>query len=987
MRVFRRMRILPTSISALLAGLCIALCTQQAAAFQGNETPPEFAVTYADDTIFDYTAPVPGVVTAPAAAKASPITVSYSETLDAGGSALKQVSLWVKEGATGTWTDTGLTSTTPSGSFSFSGLHGQGRYFFAIVAEDNAGNKSPEPTGDTSATTSFDSQPPVITLLGSTPVTLLQGQSYSDAGATAVDNIDGDVTSKISVTNNVVVATPGSYTVTYNLTDAAGNAATPVTRSVTVGATFGLTVTQPSQGSLSAAPGPNAGTRYSPNTDVTITYAADAGGKFEIDTWTGATAISGIPHQARVSMTSDKTVSATAKRLVGSVQIDVNPNNAAWIMTNGDGQQTTGAGDKTIAGIPTGSITVTFQALAGFKTPDAFSLTLTKGQTVKFTGTYTPSLGTTLTLPLNLAGKPGQTLDVPVAVTSATGITNYSAVVSFDSKVLDCTGVAAGSLTGGWAAPSRTIAAGSVSFAGSGTALGNTAGSIAVLKLRVKDTLKTTATSTLNFGSTSLNQGAIAITTENGSVTVKIGSFIWGDVDNSTVVDATDAAKILQFVVGVLPTLPSAADGTSGEVVGDVSGDKPSALGGVDAALIYQKIAGQRSTFPADTNSDSAGPETATTATTKSFADTLKESAGPVAREITMPGLVKLQAGATILVPVRIDNASKVMTYFLDLDYDSTFLEFANASKGDVTKNWPEPIVNSATPGQLSIVAAGAETLPAGAGELVMLSFRVKGAIASGQTSQLGIVSAALNDGLFECNAKTAQGTPVLTSIAPKRGSTAGGTVIVLNGSNLTDVDEVLFGANPATIVESSREATTLSVIAPAGSGVVDVTASSFGESAKLAQAFTYFAPDIQVDLDAAPEVNAGEQLQIPVTITNAGTPSALKLNFKVMFDPTMFTIPPNMQLIKGAAATKAGATVTGQLTKPGEYSVAVVGATPIPNGQVCIVTLLAIGNVNETEGVIFLRGLSASGAAGSKSLEADGGVAGEGEEEEAPAE
>jgi hypothetical protein len=75
----------------------------------------------------------------------------------------------------------------------------------------------------------------VITLLGESEVSLELGSIYTDAGATAVDNIDGDITSNIAVTSTVDVNTVGTYTVTYNVSDAAGNAAIPVLRQVMVG--------------------------------------------------------------------------------------------------------------------------------------------------------------------------------------------------------------------------------------------------------------------------------------------------------------------------------------------------------------------------------------------------------------------------------------------------------------------------------------------------------------------------------------------------------------------------------------------------------------------------------------------------------------------------------------------------------------------------------------------------------------------------------
>ena len=79
-----------------------------------------------------------------------------------------------------------------------------------------------------------DTTAPSITLLGSTPVTHAQQAVYTDAGATASDNLDGDITADIVTVNPVDVDTVGSYTITYNVDDAAGNSAAQVTRTVNV---------------------------------------------------------------------------------------------------------------------------------------------------------------------------------------------------------------------------------------------------------------------------------------------------------------------------------------------------------------------------------------------------------------------------------------------------------------------------------------------------------------------------------------------------------------------------------------------------------------------------------------------------------------------------------------------------------------------------------------------------------------------------------
>ena len=80
-----------------------------------------------------------------------------------------------------------------------------------------------------------DTTAPVISLLGNNPINLTVGSNYTDSGATALDNIDGDISANI-ITNasSVNSAVVGSYAVTYNVSDNAGNAATQNTRTVNV---------------------------------------------------------------------------------------------------------------------------------------------------------------------------------------------------------------------------------------------------------------------------------------------------------------------------------------------------------------------------------------------------------------------------------------------------------------------------------------------------------------------------------------------------------------------------------------------------------------------------------------------------------------------------------------------------------------------------------------------------------------------------------
>jgi len=74
---------------------------------------------------------------------------------------------------------------------------------------------------------------PVITLTGGDE-TITVGDTYTDAGATASDDEQGDISSDILTTSDVDTSVAGVYTVAYNVSDGALNAATEVTRTVTV---------------------------------------------------------------------------------------------------------------------------------------------------------------------------------------------------------------------------------------------------------------------------------------------------------------------------------------------------------------------------------------------------------------------------------------------------------------------------------------------------------------------------------------------------------------------------------------------------------------------------------------------------------------------------------------------------------------------------------------------------------------------------------
>ena len=78
-----------------------------------------------------------------------------------------------------------------------------------------------------------DTGAPTITLVGSSTINIEEGDSYTDAGASASDEVDGDISNSITTSGSVDASTPGTYTLIYSVSDAAGNSV-ELTRTIIV---------------------------------------------------------------------------------------------------------------------------------------------------------------------------------------------------------------------------------------------------------------------------------------------------------------------------------------------------------------------------------------------------------------------------------------------------------------------------------------------------------------------------------------------------------------------------------------------------------------------------------------------------------------------------------------------------------------------------------------------------------------------------------
>ena len=119
---------------------------------------------------------------------------------------------------------------------------------------------------------------------------------------------------------------------------------------------------------------------------------------------------------------------------------------------------------------------------------------------------------------------------------------------------------------------------------------------------------------------------------------------------------------------------------------------------------------------------------------------------------------------------------------------------------------------------------------------------------------------------------------PTVTSIAPDSGSTLGGAMVTITGTDFTGATTVRFGATSASSF-TVNSATLISAVAPAGSvGNVDVTVTTAGgtSTASAQSRFTYVAPPVANPVSATVAYGSGAN---PITLNiTGGTPTSVAI-------------------------------------------------------------------------------------------------------------
>ncbi len=166
---------------------------------------------------------------------------------------------------------------------------------------------------------------------------------------------------------------------------------------------------------------------------------------------------------------------------------------------------------------------------------------------------------------------------------------------------------------------------------------------------------------------------------------------------------------------------------------------------------------------------------------------------------------------------------------------------------------------------------------------------------------------------------------PAVTSVAPATGPSGGGTTVTITGTGFSDATAVSFGSTPATDL-AVASATLITALAPAGSGVVDITVTTPDgtSAASAADQFTYgSAPTATTLSPGVGPIGGGTQVTVDGTGFVAGQTSVTIGG--TVIPPASVTVQ-NARVLTFITPGNAAGTVSVMVTAPGGTTGAIPG-------------------------------------------------------------
>ena len=161
---------------------------------------------------------------------------------------------------------------------------------------------------------------------------------------------------------------------------------------------------------------------------------------------------------------------------------------------------------------------------------------------------------------------------------------------------------------------------------------------------------------------------------------------------------------------------------------------------------------------------------------------------------------------------------------------------------------------------------------------------------------------------------------PTVSSLAPNKGTTGGGTTVTISGTNLSGATAVGFGANPAAAytVDSS---TSITATAPAGSaGTVDVTVTTAGGTSATSggDRYTYVVPPPTVSSVSPTSGSSAGGTTVTISGTNLTAATAVSFGATAA---SSYAVNNSTTITATAPAGTTGSTVDVTVTTAGGTS------------------------------------------------------------------
>ncbi|MFE1753163.1 IPT/TIG domain-containing protein [Streptomyces anandii] len=194
--------------------------------------------------------------------------------------------------------------------------------------------------------------------------------------------------------------------------------------------------------------------------------------------------------------------------------------------------------------------------------------------------------------------------------------------------------------------------------------------------------------------------------------------------------------------------------------------------------------------------------------------------------------------------------------------------------------------------------------------------------------------------------------------ITPNQGSTGGGTLVTINGSNLDNTTSVKFGTKPATNV-TQVSASQVTAVSPSGTGTVGVTVTTPGGTSNPVPFFYVGAP-FKSSLGTTSGPLAGGNT---ITLSGTGLSTATSVSFggvttsPTVVNDTQLTVTVPAGTVAGpvgVSVTTAGGTNNGlSYTYIDDPTIGTITPTSGPTSGGTAVTITGT-NLDSTDSVTF---------------------------------